>query len=657
MPFPGAVPFPASIHPDLSVSSANLLTIRMAAGARAAVLLALALAPAAHAQPPTAPPPAPPKAPPPEWYVTQGDWTLTISAEGDITGLEDRAGRRLVRRDAGDNLVRVGVVPHGRTPGEVDPDDLVVCRAPAKAERKEDGGDFEYALAPRLPFRLRVEIRFESAGGFPAVRRTVSLVPDAPPFASDVLVVAGHAFALDDPARRVFTPTRAGFGEELANAPGRQWLWALNGEGRIGPGPVERLALPLVSEAAAGAPPRITTFADPSFATAFRLADPPSRAPGEASWVYNGTRVPLQEAEVRTLWTVVHPGGADEALAVWSAAALAGVPPGPAWLHDVALVHVDFMSRGGRGWFDDIDALERLVPAADRAKVLCVQHGWYDAVGRYAYDEKAGRLDDAWTALPGGAGKVAMTKAELAARLAYARRRGFRAGLAFAEGMAACDGVKDLVAPDLVLGRSNRAGPDQVGRACVLNPGHARVRTRFLGYLRALLEDCGKATDALVWFGTSDVGEGAVSPGEAPGYAARAMMRLVRDCAAEASRVRPTLALLAGDAPGSGPPYAMMAHGCCTTAAGPGDVAGGLFPNLRNVLWAVPRGAPFAPGALRDASESFGLPAASSAGWGDGGGIADLPDAEREALLAVFRARAARPQRLAWLRGPAPGGR
>jgi len=623
--------------------------------AAAAVLLALS-ARAADAPAPDAPPPkaADPR-PPAAWSLARDGWTLVLSPQGGILSLSDRAGRELVRRGAGDSLVRAGLVPPGRTPAEVELDDLVACRTPEKAERTPDGAVYDYALAPRIPIHLHDEIHFVAVNGAPAIRRTIHVTIDAPPLAADLAVSVGHPLGLPGAGRRVFVPTRPGIGEEVLVAPGRSWLWAFGGGSRRGPS-AERLAIPLLSETADGAPLRLTTFADPSFTTGFRLAPDTAGPPGEVDWVLAGAKVPLRETEARTIWTVIHAGTPDDALAVWTAAAFAGVPEGPAWRHDVALVHTDFLSRDGRGWLEDVDALARLVPETDRPKALLLLHGWYDAVGRYAYDAKAGAFDAAWTALPGAAGGgVPMSVAEVVRRLSYARERGFRAGLVFAEGLLACDGAKDAFPADQALARSARTGPDQAGKALLLNPCHPRVQARFAAYHQALLEACGASLDALAWLETGDIAPGATGPAEAPGYAARALMRMAQGLAAETTRARPGIAFLSGDACGpaaaDASPVALMAHGTCPAGGyRPSDLPYALFPCLRNAIWPVPRGAQVPAAAQRDAVLRLGVPVATSCGWGDEPGWARMGEAERDALIDLFRARAARPRRPAWLR-------
>ena len=131
--------------------------------------------------------------------------------------------------------------------------------------------------------------------------------------------------------------------------------------------------------------------------------------------------------------------------------ALSDVPPGPDWLHDIALQHYDYMSHGGRGWFEDIDALEKHIAREDRGKVLLTISGWYDAIGRYTFDERTGALDDKWTLYPNlsafkdkfpNAAALPMSKAEMHRWMRYARDRGFKVALYFFEhGIGLLNGI------------------------------------------------------------------------------------------------------------------------------------------------------------------------------------------------------------------------
>ena len=78
--------------------------------------------------------------------------------------------------------------------------------------------------------------------------------------------------------------------------------------------------------------------------------------------------------------------------------ALPDVPPGPQWLHEIAMVDFDYMSDGGKGWFKDIDALAAALSPQNASKVFLCLHGWYDWCGRYSFDAKTKQFDKQWTA-------------------------------------------------------------------------------------------------------------------------------------------------------------------------------------------------------------------------------------------------------------------
>ena len=62
------------------------------------------------------------------------------------------------------------------------------------------------------------------------------------------------------------------------------------------------------------------------------------------------------------------------------------------------MVDFDYMSEGGKGWFQDIDALAAALSPEERQKVFLCLHGWYDWCGRYSFDAKTGQFDKQWTA-------------------------------------------------------------------------------------------------------------------------------------------------------------------------------------------------------------------------------------------------------------------
>ena len=126
-------------------------------------------------------------------------------------------------------------------------------------------------------------------------------------------------------------------------------------------------------------------------------------------------------------------------------------------------------------------------------------------------------------------------------RLAYARSRGFRVGLYFADGLTSCAALPGF-SRRLVLRKGGWMGPDTTGESYCMNPLAGEVRDFFLRYTDALLREYGNDLDAFVWDETFTLDAGNLGSAEVPGYAARAMMRLVREVAGKS-----------GDRPAAGP--------------------------------------------------------------------------------------------------------
>jgi hypothetical protein len=407
---------------------------------------------------------------------------------------------------------------------------------------------------------------------------------------------------------------------------------------------------------------RLTRTSDPYFSTSF--------APARSGWTYT---LPLATAESRTVWDVLHDGPPERAMDAFYATALADVPAGPSWLHDVTWQHYDYMSRGGRGWYADLDALAASIPLAERGHVVFTLHGWFDVYGRYAYDAVARRLVDAWTVFPNAANvradfpdaqTIPMTKADVHRRIAYARDLGFRVAFYFADGMATGEDVPGLFAVERTLYKGGWQGPDTTSPTWTLNPLHPDVRAFFEGYLDALLAEYGREIDALVWDETFHVRTGTTGPASAPGYADRAVMLLTRELARRVTAFRPELAFLTSDTLGMPmsdgtiwtevPPSALVAHGTYQDSnSRPEAWRYGVFPNFRNTLWSCNWRPQTYFDFTRYGVEQFNTPVATSNGHGDILGIADLDAARRAELLALHETRKrAGPQRLRWL--PAP---
>ncbi len=479
--------------------------------------------------------------------------------------------------------------------------------------------------------------------------------------------------------------------------PRETWLPLLNGTGApLGtndaavfrfagavPGKGALLALPMVTVPAAGKGGRILIAADPYFSTRF--------SSGALEWTYLAKAGLEHGCESRTIVVAAQNGSVEESLACFFRNVLPGVAPGPAWLHDIAMVDFDYLSDEGRGWFRDIDALAAALPKHDRRQVFLCLHGWYDFLGRYCFDAASGKLDQEWTAFSSyeaarkaptfgtiGGEQVEMgfanckpakmSLAEVHRRLQYARSRGLRAGLYFADGVNAGDGLADFE-PDRVLRWGGWQGPDSKGKSYFQNPLHPKVRSFFLDYTKALLAEFGPDIDALVWDETFHVPCGQLGTEAWPGYADRAMMRLLREVTALVEdynrRHRRQIAFLTSDCLGAfgdelKGPYALVSHGTYQDSwCQPRAWSYGVFANYRNVLWSCCWWPVTKWSWVEFGVREYQAPVAISNGWGNDKGFSELTAAQQARVLELFQWRKKRPTRLKWFvrLPPEPGDR
>jgi hypothetical protein len=428
----------------------------------------------------------------------------------------------------------------------------------------------------------------------------------------------------------------------------------------------------MVSTPLAGTSLRATVVADPLFSTRF--------ARGTVEWRYPAAVGLEDNTERRIITLVIHEGGPDEAIGAFYREALPDVAPGPAWLHDIALVDFDYLSDEGRGWFRDIDALAAAIPPGDRHHVFLCLHGWYDWIGRYGFDAATGKLDASWTAfgrydevkqnasvmdLEGtrvdtGFAKcrpVAMSLKSVHERLAAARKAGFRVALYYADGLIAGTGLPGYDTPRRILSMGGWPGPDTPGQAFCQNPLVPEVGAFYRSYADALLAEFGGEIDALVWDETFTVPAGSLGSKEVAGYADRAMMRLVRDVAGRVEQFNRghgrEVALLTSDCLGTfgQAPYALMAHGTYQDSwCRPDAWSYAIFPNYRNVAWSCCWWPESKPDWVAFGVRTYQAPMAISNGWGDNLGFAELSASRREQVLALFRERKPSPTRLHWFR-------
>ena len=412
------------------------------------------------------------------------------------------------------------------------------------------------------------------------------------------------------------------------------------------------LALPLVQ--LPGRASAAAIFADPMFSTLFSLRAGADRTEGALRFRYAASQVPLSSPETRTfaLWFPNDPRAASQfpaAVDAWFRLMLPDVPPGPKWLHEIAMVGFDFLSDAGQGWDRDVQLLASWLEPAERHRVALCLHGWYDALGSYCYDAQTHSLKQEWIAFE-RTRKVKFTQAELKRRLRLAHDLGFRVLLYFGDGVAADSGVpgyRDDWAYRDAKGNqiTGWQGPDTFGPTYMRNLGDPEVVSWHTNYLEALLKTYGAETDGFVWDETFHASLGQISLAPQPAYCDRTMMALVKALTRQVHALDPQKVFLASDCVGaygwtSVPGYAMVADGTyqdsrCDSVAW----SYGLFPNWRNTLWSCNWFDITGFQLTRWGVRKFGVPVAISNGWGDDCGPAEWTPRQRDAILRLFRER------------------
>jgi hypothetical protein len=412
------------------------------------------------------------------------------------------------------------------------------------------------------------------------------------------------------------------------------------------------LALPLVEVQGQGS--AVGIFADPMFSALFSLRTGTDQIEGTLRFRYAASKVPLSAPEIRhfAVWLPTSKSTArmfPAAVDTWFQLMLPDVPPGPKWLHEIAMVDYDFLSDDGQGWERDLRALASWLTPAERRRVAWCLHGWYDALGSYCFDAQSHNMKPEWIAFE-RTRKVKFTQAELKRRLRLARDLGFHVLLYFGDGLAADSGVPgyhdDWAYRDPKGSKvTGWQGPDTFGPTYMLNPAHPEVFSWFTNYMRALLQTYGAETDGFVWDETFHARLGQIASAPQPAYCDRAMMALVKALTQEVHWFDPRKVFLASDCIGvfgwnEVPGYAMVADGTyqdthCDSVAW----SYGLFPNWRNTLWSCNWGSVTDFHLTRWGVQTFGVPVAISNGWGDDCGPSEWSPRQRDAILRLFRER------------------
>jgi hypothetical protein len=609
--------------------------------------------------------------------IERNGWRVVFDATGRIESFKSGQTELVNRRHA-------RVPARMLFPGEA----AYVFDQPAKASRQGNLLMFEFAFSEPHPLSVRFEYELvEPAVNAVALKQSV-YIEAAQPIRKSVMVQLPRAVQLPEDDRRVFLPLKNGVGRvKRVRGLDNEDDYVYEMAGGRGIGRPQLLAFPFVQEFSNRTKLALTHVADPFFTSLLRL--PFGGEVGQYHWIYPESPGLPAGVEGRTFYTIAHRGGPEEAIDLFYRTALADVKPGPEWLHDVALINYDYLSKNGDGWFSDIHRLEQIISRADRRKVVLVLHGWYGLLGEYAYDAAKQRLARTWMAFPAGLSAkvqalgqgasdgeprpmlltpgyrwnrqavkalhpVPFSIDEMHRRMRFAKDRGFRVMLYFADGLNSCDSLSDYT-PERVLIRGGWEGPDTRGGTYVQNPLQPDVRAFFHGYVRALLAEYGHDIDGLVWDETNTVPGDSAGSNLLPGYAGRAMMTLVREVA-DAVSEHPHLALLTSDNIGNfnevrNAPYSLMAHGTyqdshCRPEAWPY----GLLPNYRNVLWSCN----WAPVTnfefMKFGVEIFDAPVSIGNGcFGDDTGIGDMNEAQVGRVMRLFEMRKRRKMQIRWI--------
>jgi hypothetical protein len=612
--------------------------------------------------------------------IEKGGWRLKVSSSGNIESLAD-GKLELVNPKLGDNQPRIFILPGGRFLG-LFATKLFTCNQPTAMRREGSAVIIKYqsSESPAFAVDYRIEL-MDLLDGAVALRQTVG-IEAASKLSANVMLQLPRNIQLPFEGRKVFLPLKNGVGRKKAvggldNDDEYVFRFAGHYEGFRKP---QQLGVPLVDEYADQTALRLTFCADPYFTSYFSL--PYGEKAGQFHCVYTGG-IGAEGREERSVYTCLHRGNEDAAMQAFYQTSVAGVKAGPEWLHEIAMVDYDYFSRNGLGWFADIDRLAEIIRKEDRHKVLLAMI-CYDYTGRYCYNVSTHSLDRHWTVFPNARNPgvqalgdtldtgdpmrwnrkslqamrpVEMSMDEMHRRIRYAKERGFRVLVYFGDGMAACEGVKEIYDPSKVLSWGGWQGPEIEGRTYQQNPLHPEVRNFYKGYLQALIEEYGKEVDGFVWDETASVEVGAMGTESYPGYADRAFMTLVKELASLLANANPEAALLTSEDMGltvlplETPPYCLVAHGTYQDSHCRPEVwPYGLMPNYRNTLWSC-NWAPVTRFPFTEyAAETFDVPVAISSGpFGESIGVSEMTAQQLGNVVALFEKRRNRKMNITWI--------
>jgi len=377
-------------------------------------------------------------------------------------------------------------------------------------------------------------------------------------------------------------------------------------------------------------------------------------------WTYPKEVGLEDKVEKRTIAETVGVKDPDDAISRYYQTILKDIPPGPAWIKDIAMVTYDYMSDGGAGWFRDIDSMAKAFPAADRKKMLLTLHGWYDFVGRYCFNTATGKLDEAWH---NRLMNDRLTLADLHTRIRYAKDRGFKVALYFADGIISGDKLEDYD-PEKTIPGSGWNGPDVLGNTYRRNISCKEYYDFYINYARALFKEFASEVDMFVWDETFYISAGHLGTEKHRSYLDRTFMRLVKEITGMLHQLNPEVAFVTSDLIGPQntfaaladvPPYSLVADGTYQdSGCHPDYWSYGIFPNYRNVLWSCNWWAASMFKFTVFGVMEYQAPVALSNGWEDNKGFSEMTPAEKNNCIRLFNYRKSFSTQLKWLQAIPP---
>ena len=421
---------------------------------------------------------------------------------------------------------------------------------------------------------------------------------------------------------------------------------------------------------------RLAVMSDPYLGTLFSAQKEADGVLLQQRFLYDGQKVPLQDEQVRTfgLW-IQQEASFEDSVDAFFRLMLEDVPPGPAWIHEIAMVHFDFLSDGGDGWTHDLIRLAELLTPEERGRVLCCYHGRYADNCTYLLDPETGKIRSEWNAMA-LTRNVPFTIERVKKELRLAKSLGFRTCFYFADGLLQDSGhpayrpdwnfvnLTKGVHPPGSYGFLNTegnvngwTGPDTWGLTYVRDPGNPEVAKWYSDYLDALLETFGEDLDAFVWDETYYIFQGYIGTSPKPVYSDIAMMKLVKRLTKQVTDFDPEKAFFVCDVINMHPFFyhipanAMVAHGTYQDSqCKPEAWSYAMFPNWRNVFWSCNWWPVTRFANTKFGVEHFGTPVAISNGWEDDIGPSEWTPEQQELFLRLFRERCKQQSRPRYLK-------